>query len=122
MDQKVKFAELVAKTGVFFGAADGNYDDKEKAFINLFIGYLKSQAGIGDDVEQILAATTNKKYELNELIEETKTALAGLGDAERKSTLNGMKNFINTIVCVDGTEAPAELEAFDQWKKALGVD
>lgn len=29
----VKFAELVAKTGMHFGKIDGNYDDKERLLL-----------------------------------------------------------------------------------------
>ncbi|MCQ2207399.1 MAG: hypothetical protein MJZ02_04165 [Paludibacteraceae bacterium] len=122
MDQKAKFAKLVAKTGVHFGAADGRYDDKEKAFVNLFIGYLKLQGGMEADVESIIKETINEKYVLSELIAETNECLKDMSADERKQTLESMKNFINTIICVDGTESYSEQYEFDKWKKELGVE
>lgn len=122
MDQKVKFAKLVAKTGVHFGAADGRYDDKEKAFVNLFIGYLKLQGGMEADAESIIKEVTNQKYLLKELVDETNECLKDLNAEERKQTLESMKNFINTIICIDGSESYSEQNEFDQWKKDLGIE
>ncbi len=122
MDQKVKFAKLVAKTGVHFGAVDGKYDDKEKAFVNLFIGYLKLQGTMDADVESIIKEATSQKYLLKELVDETNECLKDLSAEERKQTLESMKNFITTIVCIDGTESYSEQNEFEQWKKELGID
>ena len=122
MDQKVKFAKLVAKTGVHFGAADGKYDDKEKAFVNLFIGYLKLQGAMETDAESIIKEVTNQKYLLKELVDETNECLKDLNAEERKQTLESMKNFINTIICIDGSESYSEQNEFDQWKKDLGIE
>lgn len=122
MDQKVKFAKLVAKTGVHFGAVDGKYDDKEKAFVNLFIGYLKLQGTMNADVESIIKEATSQKYLLKELVDETNDCLKDLSAEERKQTLESMKNFITTIVCIDGTESYSEQNEFEQWKKELGID
>ncbi|MBR6042464.1 MAG: hypothetical protein K6G31_06125 [Paludibacteraceae bacterium] len=122
MDQKVKFAKLVAKTGVHFGAVDGKYDDKEKAFVNLFIGYLKLQGTMDADVESIIKEATSQKYLLKELVDETNDCLKDLSAEERKQTLESMKNFITTIVCIDGTESYSEQNEFEQWKKELGID
>ena len=120
MDQKV--AKLVAKTGVHFGAADGKYDDKEKAFVNLFIGYLKLQGAMEADAESIIKEVTNQKYLLKELVDETNECLKDLNAEERKQTLESMKNFINTIICIDGSESYSEQNEFDQWKKDLGIE
>ncbi|MBQ4035656.1 MAG: hypothetical protein II623_09385 [Paludibacteraceae bacterium] len=122
MDQKVKFAKLVAKTGVHFGAVDGKYDDKEKAFVNLFIGYLKLQGTMDADVESIIKEATSQKYLLKELVDETNDCLKDLSAEERKQTLESMKNFITTIVCIDGTESYSEQNEFEQWKKEFGID
>lgn len=121
MDQKTKFAKLVAKTGVFFGAADGHYDDKEKAFVNLFIGYLKLQGCMQEDIETIIKETTNEKYFLDDLVAETNECLKDLSAEDKKETLVSMKNFIQTIISVDGTESYSEKDAFDKWQKELGI-
>lgn len=118
---KIKFAELVAKTGVHFGAVDGNYDDKEKAFVNLFIGFLKAQGAMDGDVENIIKTTNNGKYTLEELVNETKNQLKGLSEDEKKATLKGMSNFINTIICVDGMDTYDEQQEYAKWKSDLGV-
>ena len=115
----IKFVELVAKTGVFFGAADGNYDDKEKAFVNLFIGFLKAQANINADVEELVRKSTQSSYSLQYIIDETKKAVDGLSADERKSTLDSLANFINTVICIDGVEDSEEKANFELWKKAL---
>lgn len=121
MDQKLKFATLVAKTGVFFGAADGRYDDKEKAFVNLFIGYLKNVGGLEEEAQNIIAKATESKYLLMELVDETNECLKGLNEEERKATLDSMANFIQTIISVDGTESYSEKREFESWKKQLGL-
>ena len=119
MDKKIKFAKLVAKTGTFFGAVDGNYDDNEKAFVNLFIGLLKSEANIDSDVEKILAETADEKYTLDDIVSETKAHLADMNDAERKETLNSLVEFITIMLNVDGKKASSEIIAFEEWKKAF---
>lgn len=121
MENNIKFVELLAKTGVFFGAADGNYDDKERAFVNLFIGFLKVQAHVDGNVEEVVRKATEKSYTIDEIISETKNALAKESADEKAKTLASMANFINTIICIDGVEDSDEKKFFDQWKKELGV-
>lgn len=115
----VKFAELVAKTGIHFGAVDGNYDDKEKAFVNMFIAFLKFNGGVEAEVEDVIRKAGEKTYTLNELVDETKALLADLPEAERKGTLESFANFIETVICADGKKELRESWEFDDWKKAL---
>ena len=119
MDQKVKFAKLVAKLGVYFGAADGNYDDKERAFVNLFIGFLKTQSGMTEDVENIIRETTNEKYKLEDLVAETNDALKHLTAEERKGTIDSINSFIETIIGIDGKKCTNEEIEFNHWKEAV---
>ena len=74
------------------------------------------------DVESIIKEATSQKYLLKELVDETNDCLKDLSAEERKQTLESMKNFITTIVCIDGTESYSEQNEFEQWKKELGID
>ena len=115
----VKFAELVAKTGIHFGAIDGNYDDKEKAFVNMFIAFLKFNGGVNAEVEDVIRQAGNKKYTLDELVSETKSLLSGLPDAERKGTIESFANFVSSVICADGKQETSETVEFNKWKNAL---
>lgn len=121
MDKKVKFAQLVAKTGAFFGAVDGEYSDNERAFVNLFIGILSSQCDVDTEVEKLLAETTSKKYELSEVINETKQALEGMDEKEKKDTIDNLSILISSVINADGKQAEEENNAFSEWKKAMGI-
>lgn len=121
MDQKVKFATLMAKLGVHFGAADGNYDDKERAFVNLFIGLLKTQGELDMDVENVIRDTTNKRYTLDELVAECNEILNGVDAEEHSKTIENMCKFIETIIEIDGRSTSEERKEFALWKKAIGA-
>ncbi|MCQ2218520.1 MAG: hypothetical protein MJZ33_08585 [Paludibacteraceae bacterium] len=123
MDQKVKFATLMAKLGVYFGAADGDYSDKEKAFVNLFIGLLKTQGNIDMGIEEVIRSTTDKTYTLDELVAEAKEFLQqkDTDPAEVKTTIKTMNQFIETVIQIDGTRTSEEDAEFAKWQKAIGA-
>ena len=115
----VKFAELVAKTGMHFGKIDGNYDDKERSFVNMFIGFLKVNSNFAGDVESVIRNASNQVCTVNQLIDETKEVLSDLSDERRKGTLESFANFIETVICVDGDKRSMEQSEFKVWKSAL---
>lgn len=121
MDYKVKFATLVAKLGVHFGAVDGNYDDKERAFVNLFIGFLKAQSGMDEEISDIIRSATSERYTIEQLAAEANQLLSGLSAEERKGTIDHMNNFLDTVIGVDGDKCLAEKMEFENWKKAIGA-
>jgi len=116
---KIKFAELVAKTGIHFGGADGFYDDKEKAFVNLFIGFLKVNANVDADTQEIIRKASGQRCSVTELVNETRAIMADLPEEERKKTLESFANFIDTVVSVDGQKSTEEVRDFAIWKTML---
>lgn len=121
MNNKAEFVKLIAKTGVFFGSVDGEYGDKEKAFVNIFIGFLKAGTDMNTELENELLDITNQQYKLDDILNETKAMLSNLNDEEKKSTLDSLANFADIIIRVDGTIADKEEEAMKSWKKSLGI-
>lgn len=121
MEQKVRFATLMAKLGVHFGAADGNYDDKERAFVNLFIGLLKMQGALDLDVENVIREASTKKYSLNELVAECNEILNGVAAEEHSETIQNMCKFVETIIEIDGRTTSEEKKEYVEWKKAIGA-
>lgn len=121
MDKKLKFAQLVAKMGVFFGSVDGDYSDKEKAFVNLFVGMLKAQFNINESDEKILTSATEQSYKLQDIIEETQNAVKDMSADEKSKTFASLENFINIIIGVDGEICEEEKAAFAEWKKAFNL-
>ena len=111
--------KLVAKTGLFFAKVDGNYSERERAFINAYIEQLMAQGGTQEEVREIIGDVENRNISFDEVMTDTRQLLKALSPAEANLVKMALYAFINDIVKADGDDCPAEKEAFVKWNKAL---
>lgn len=109
---------LVAKTGLFFAHADGNYDVREKSFIE---GFVNKLAAIGpvDDIKAKLEGSLDKNYKLEDIVSETKDLLGYFNPVEQSAIKATLTQFVNNVISADYVENKAETALFEKWKKAL---
>ena len=113
-----KIIKLMAKAGLFFARADGQYDVREKSFIANFIDKL-SAVGPADEVEALLAGALDKQYSLDEVIADTKDLLDDFNPTERGAILLMIDGFIEQVISADGKKTSDEIENFTAWQKAV---
>jgi len=113
-----KIVNLVVKTGLFFAAADGKYDVKEKKFIANFIDKL-SQIGPVDDVKDLLEDTINHKYGLAEIISETNDLLDDFEERERAAIKIMLLGFVEQVIAADGIQHKVERQNMEAWWQSL---
>lgn len=120
MDKKPieKVIKLVAKTGLFFAHADGEYDVREKKFIDGFIDKL-AQIGPVDEVKAELEVSLAKAYTLDEIVAETKDLLVSFNMPEQDVIKLTLRQFVANVINSDCVEKKAETELFRDWIKAL---
>ena len=120
MDKKPieKVIKLVAKTGLFFAHADGEYDVREKKFIE---GFIDKLAAIGpvDEVKAEIEGSLNKAYTLDEIVAETKDLLEGFNKPEQEVIKLTMRQFVINVINSDCVEKKTETELFKAWIQAL---
>ena len=136
MNKIVNVIKLMAQTGLFFANVDGQYDSKEKEFIENFVASIEQvgdlepelKADVTDSLNHtyelpaiIEADSLNHTYELPAIIEATKDLVDGFSDEERAAILGSIQSFIERVIAIDGEVHPAEEESFKQWKAAFGV-
>jgi len=113
-----KIILLAAKTGLYFAHVDGEYDTKEKEFIDNYIQKL-SEIGPVDDVKDEIIALTDKSFTLDEVVADTRDLLEDFNGLEKMLIRSTLTQFAKKIIKADGTEAPAEKTAYAMWKEAI---
>lgn len=108
----------MAKTGLFFAKADGNYDVKEKEFIEKFLTKL-SKYGEVDDIKAKLEGYLDADITLDEVIADTKDLVDGFNKVEKAAILASVAGFIERVIRADGEKSEVETENFKAWKDAL---
>ena len=125
MNENVNLIEqvikLVARTGLFFAKADGDYTEREQAFINEYVNQL-ARDGSPDEVRSLLGDVEHEPVTLDQLIADTQALLAQLPVADGQMVSLMLYAFINDVVKADGDDCPAEKEALRQWCAALAAD
>ena len=121
MNKIVNVIKLMAQTGLFFANVDGQYDSKEKEFIENFVASIEQVGDLEPELKADVTDSLNHTYELPAIIEATKDLVDGFSDEERSAILGSIQSFIERVIAIDGEVHPAEEESFKQWKAALGV-
>ncbi len=101
MEKLINTITLMAKTGLFFASADGDYSDKEKNFIEGFISGIEN---IGT---------------LDEIVKETQQLLEGFSPDEQSAIKKSLKAFVNKVIDADCERKSTEQENYLAWKKAI---
>lgn len=121
MDKIVNVIKLMAQTGLFFANVDGQYDSKEKEFIENFIASIEQVGELEAELKADVTDSLNHTYELPTIIEATKDLVDGFSEQERGAILGSIQSFIERVINIDGIVHPAEEENFKQWKAAFGI-
>lgn len=121
MNKIVNVIKLMAQTGLFFANVDGQYDSKEKEFIENFVASIEQVGDLEPELKANVTDSLNHTYELPAIIEATKELVDGFSDEERVAILGSIQSFIERVIAIDGEVHPAEEESFKQWKAAFGV-
>ncbi len=119
MEKLVNTIKLMAKTGLFFANADGNYAESEKQFIKDFVLGIEKIGDLEPGLKAQVLDTVNHSYTLDEIIDETKALLDGFNKTERDAIWKSLKAFANKVIDVDGKRCQAEQENYLKWKEAL---
>ena len=107
MNENVNLIEqvikLVARTGLFFAKADGDYTEREQAFINEYVNQL-ARDGSPDEVRALLGDVEHEPVTLDQLIADTQALLAQLPVADGQMVSLMLYAFINDVVKADGDD------------------
>ncbi|MBO4871439.1 MAG: hypothetical protein J5565_05600 [Muribaculaceae bacterium] len=110
---------LVAKTGLYFAKVDGDYSEREKAFIQVYMEQLEQAGGTKEEVEAIIGDIEHRNITLEEVVGDTRQVLETMTPREAGIVKLTLCSFIDDIVKADGEDCKAEQEAFEAWKAAL---
>lgn len=110
---------LVAKTGLFFAKVDGDYTEREQAFMQAYIDQLVQAGGTPAEVEELIGNIENEPITLEGVIADTHALLESLPPNDARIVKIMLFSYISDIVAADGDNCPAEKAAFDAWNQSL---
>lgn len=121
MDKIVSVVKLMAKTGLFFANADGQYSDREAQYLNDFIGGIEQIGDLDEALRQEVKGALGHAYTHEEIFAETEALLDGFNSDERKAIVASIRGFINKVIRADGKVHPTEEAHYKAWKEAFGA-
>ncbi len=113
-----KVIDLMAKTGLFFAKADGQYESGEAKFIEKFLGRL-AQYGSVDDIKGKLEGYLEEEFTLDEIVKETNELVEGFNKVEKAAVLASIAGFIQKVISADGDKETEEVACFAAWKNQV---
>jgi len=116
-----KFVKLVAELGLYFAKVDNDYDEREQAFLTNYVAELKKSNPLEYAEEELLKDYIDKKFTLEDIINDTEDLLDEYVESERYPLLNTLATLIIQVINADGKVTVEEQEAFDNWKKHFGI-
>ena len=111
--------ELYAKTGLYFGNCDGDYDPTERNFIETYIKRLAKNGLLTPKTQQTLNNYTAQGITLDDVIAETQQLMERLPQHMSEKLLNELETFINHVITADGKIHPNETRQLHLWQQAL---
>ena len=121
MEKIVNVVKLMAQTGLFFANCDGNYDQRERDFIENFISGIEKVGDIEPELKQSLKDSLCQQYTFDQIVSDTKELTDGFNDDERKVILITIDQFINDVVKLDGELCQKEKSNYENWQKEFGL-
>ncbi|MBQ6228441.1 MAG: TerB family tellurite resistance protein [Prevotella sp.] len=121
MEKIIDTIKLMAKTGLFFANSDGNFAERERDFLENFVGGIESVGDISDELKAEVKDTLNHSYDLDGIVKETLQLVEGFNDDERKAILVTTSLFIRKVILSDTRVESKERENYELWKKAVGL-
>lgn len=121
MEKIIDTIKLMAKTGLFFANSDGHFAERERDFLENFVGGIESVGDISDELKAEVKDTLNHSYDLDGIVKETLQLVEGFNDDERKAILVTTSLFIRKVILSDTRVESKERENYELWKKAVGL-
>ena len=121
MEKIIDTIKLMAKTGLFCANSDGNFAERERDFLENFVGGIESVGDISDELKAEVKDTLNHSYDLDGIVKETLQLVEGFNDDERKAILVTTSLFIRKVILSDTRVESKERENYELWKKAVGL-
>ena len=121
MEKVIETIKLMAKAGLFFANCDGHFEQRERNFIEAFLGGILEVGDISDNLKEDVRDTLNHSYTLDGIIADTEHLIEGFNEDERKAILFTISQFILKVIATDGNMDSAEHENYLKWKEALGA-
>lgn len=119
MQKLIDTIKLMAKTGLFFANADGDYSDKEKKFITDFILGIEKVGDLEAELKAQVLDTVNHTYSFDEIVSETRSLLEGFNQEEQDSIRKSLEAFVNQVITADGSCRKEEQEYYVRWKQTI---
>jgi len=113
--------KLMAKTGLYFAHVDGNYDEREKNFLENFVAGIEQIGALEEDVKADVKDALNHTYTLDELVKETKDLVSDFTEEEKTAILNTMRLFISKVIATDKNISDVEHDEYAKWREAMGL-
>jgi hypothetical protein len=114
--KKQQLIKLVMELGSFFSNCDGDFDDRESAFINNYIDKISNVEGILKEELFSIKESVHNMLDIDYLIQETEIMVNAVEERERIPLLRTLSYFINGVIEADGIIHPNETKYFQKWK------
>lgn len=114
--KKQQLIKLVMELGSFFSNCDGDFDDRESAFINNYIDKISNVEGILKEELFSIKESVHNMLDMDYLIQETEIMVDAVEERERIPLLRTLSYFINGVIEADGIIHPNETKYFQKWK------
>lgn len=114
--KKQQLIKLVMELGSFFSNCDGDFDDRESAFINNYIDKISNVEGILKEELFSIKESVHNMLDMDYLIQETEIMVNAVEERERIPLLRTLSYFINGVIEADGIIHPNETKYYQKWK------
>ena len=121
MEEVIETIKLMAKAGLFFANCDGDFEQRERHFIDAFLNGILEVGEIEDNLKEDVKDTLNHKYTVEGIIADTQHLIEGFNADERKAILFTISQFIHKVIATDEKVNDVERENYIKWKEALGI-
>lgn len=119
MQKLIDTIKLMAKTGLFFANADGDYSEKEKQYITDFILGIEKIGDLEVGLKAQVLDTINHTYTFEEIVSETRSLLEGFSTEEQDAIRKSLKAFVNQVITIDGKRRKEEQDYYLRWRQAI---
>lgn len=121
MNKIVDVVKLMARTGLFFASCDGNYDQRERQFIEGYIAGIEQIGDLDKELKGSVRHSLDETPTLDQIIADTRALLDGFNDDERKVIVMTIDVFIDKVIRLDGKTDSSEAANYAEWRKEMGV-
>lgn len=116
-NEKEQLAQLLIQIGLFFANCDGEYDPREKKFIQNFLRSLELNHILAPGKYNKEALESSVSEDIDNLLSDTKRFVSELNEEERKPFIDLLDGYIQGIIKADNIIDPHETYYYNMWKE-----